>query len=72
MLFGFALIEEGDRLELIVARPAVPEIACAALAALDPFRHRDGLAALSTGILLRQVSQTGPVHGTLPICVVAS
>src|SRR5262249_49340485 len=65
-LVGFALVEEGDRLELVVARPAVPEITGTVLAGLNPLRHRDRLAALCTGILLGQIVQTGSCHGALP------
>jgi len=67
-LIGRALIEEGDRFEAVVARPAMPEIAGAAFAALDPLRHRDRLAALCTGILPGQIRETGLTHGALPSC----
>src|SRR5690348_4186581 len=59
---------ESDRLEAIIAGPAVPEISGAAFAAFDPLRHRDRLAALCTGILPGQIRETGLTHGALPSC----
>jgi hypothetical protein len=66
-LIGRALVEEGDRLEPVIARPAMPEITGAAFAAFNPLGYRDRLAALSTGILFGQKSKTGPGHGVLPL-----
>jgi hypothetical protein len=49
-----AVLEIGDRLELIVAGVAVPEIRGASVALLDPFRNRDRHAALSTRVVSRK------------------
>src|SRR5579871_1627547 len=70
-LVHVALVEDRDRLEAIVARPAMPEISGAAGAGLDPLRHRDRLAALGAGISLGQI-RLGTSHGTLPCISCAS
>ena len=67
--FMIAIMEIGDRLELIVAGVAVPEVRGASLSLLDPFGNRDRSTALSAGIIPRKSLEvidglvTGLRHG---------
>jgi hypothetical protein len=57
------VIEEGHRLEAIIACPALPEIGDAARAGFDPLRRGDRLAALGAGIFVRQIAGINSGHG---------
>src|ERR1700752_2591916 len=65
-LLHIPLVEDRDRLEAVVAGPAMPEIGGSAGAGLDPLGHRDRLAAVGAGISLGQI-RLGTSHGTLPL-----
>jgi hypothetical protein len=62
----FRRFEHGDRLKAIVAGAAMPEIDRAPLFLLDPIGRGDRLAALGTGILLGQITETCSSHGAAP------
>jgi Histidine kinase-, DNA gyrase B-, and HSP90-like ATPase len=64
--FHLPFVEDGNRLEAIIAGAAVPEIGDAALALLHPVRRRNRLAALGTWISTRQTAEIKSRHGALP------
>ena len=54
--FGLGvLLKKRDRLELVIASPAVPQIGGTTGTAFDPLRRRYRLAALGAGISLGQI-----------------
>ena len=51
------IVEKGDRLELVVAGPAVPKIGGPPRTAFNPLRAIDRLPALRARITLRQTAE---------------
>jgi hypothetical protein len=63
-----SIIEEGDRLEPVVAGTAIPEVRYALRPGLNPIGGRDRLAALGARIFARQIAEVGSHHGASPFC----
>src|ERR1700719_3195392 len=65
---GPRLIENGRRLEAVVARPAMPEEGDAARTFFfDPLRNGDRLATLGARILVGQIAEIESGHGASPL-----